>query len=82
MDADDTFLVLSFVGETRILGMNKDDELEETEIAAFDARSQVRNATVPDYSAGNLSNENRLRCRLYGAVTWCMTSLRKLPVLA
>ncbi|KAJ0844874.1 putative transcription factor WD40-like family [Helianthus annuus] len=34
-DLYDTFLVVSFISETRILAMNMEDELEETEIEAF-----------------------------------------------
>ncbi|KAK4488128.1 hypothetical protein RD792_003870 [Penstemon davidsonii] len=34
-DPYDTFLVVNFVGETRILAMNLEDELEETEIEGF-----------------------------------------------
>ncbi|KAJ7544909.1 hypothetical protein O6H91_09G098400 [Diphasiastrum complanatum] len=41
MDAFDTFLVVSFISETRILAMNTDDELEETEIAGFDSDAQT-----------------------------------------
>lgn len=33
----DRYLVLSFVGETRILGMNENDELDEADIAGFDS---------------------------------------------
>lgn len=41
MDAYDTYLVMSFVGETRVLGMNQDDELDEAEIAGFDSAASV-----------------------------------------
>uniref|UniRef100_A0A7N0V492 DNA damage-binding protein 1 n=1 Tax=Kalanchoe fedtschenkoi TaxID=63787 RepID=A0A7N0V492_KALFE len=34
-DPFDTFLVVSFISETRVLAMNMDDELEETEIEGF-----------------------------------------------
>lgn len=37
----DTFLVVSFISETRILAMNVDDELEETEIDGFDSEAQT-----------------------------------------
>ncbi|XP_010906318.1 DNA damage-binding protein 1a [Elaeis guineensis] len=40
-DPYDTFLVVSFISETRILAMNMDDELEETEIEGFDAQAQT-----------------------------------------
>lgn len=38
----DTYLVLAFVGETRILEINAEDELDEAEIEGFDAEQQVR----------------------------------------
>ena len=41
MDAFDKYLVLSFVGETRILAINEDDELDEAELAGFNSQSQV-----------------------------------------
>ena len=40
-DAYDTYLVLSFVGETRVLGMNAEDELDEADIPGFDSSAQV-----------------------------------------
>lgn len=40
-DTFDKYLVLSFVGETRILAINDDDELDEAEMPAFDANAQV-----------------------------------------
>jgi DNA damage-binding protein 1 len=40
-DAFDSFMVLTFVGETRLLAMNDEDELEEAEPEGFDADSQV-----------------------------------------
>jgi DNA damage-binding protein 1 len=40
-DTFDTFLVVSFISETRILAMNVDDELEETEIDGFDSDTQT-----------------------------------------
>ena len=41
MDAFDKYLVLSFVGETRILAIDEDDELDEAELAGFNSQSQV-----------------------------------------
>ena len=41
MDAFDTFLVLTFVGETRVLAINSEDELDEAEIEGFDSEAQV-----------------------------------------
>lgn len=43
MDAYDTYLVLAFVGETRVLGINAEEELDEAEIPGFDAAAQVWN---------------------------------------
>ncbi|KAF8391008.1 hypothetical protein HHK36_023308 [Tetracentron sinense] len=40
-DPYDTFLVVSFISETRILAMNPDDELEETEIEGFYSQVQT-----------------------------------------
>lgn len=40
VDMFDTFLVVSFVSETRILAMNSEDELEETEIEGFVSDAQ------------------------------------------
>lgn len=37
----DSFLVLTFVGETRLLAMNEEEELEEAEPEGFDADNQV-----------------------------------------
>ncbi|KAF2589788.1 hypothetical protein F2Q70_00040255 [Brassica cretica] len=43
-EASDTFLVVSFIGETRIFAMNRVDELEETEIKGF--LSEVTSSSV------------------------------------
>ncbi|GLT97110.1 hypothetical protein SLE2022_146930 [Rubroshorea leprosula] len=40
-DPFDTFLVVSFINETRILAMNLEDELEETEIEGFSSQVQT-----------------------------------------
>ncbi|KAH7654344.1 DNA damage-binding protein 1 [Dioscorea alata] len=40
-DVYDTFLVVSFINETRVLAMNMEDELEETEIEGFYAQAQT-----------------------------------------
>uniref|UniRef100_A0A2N9GAR2 DNA damage-binding protein 1 n=1 Tax=Fagus sylvatica TaxID=28930 RepID=A0A2N9GAR2_FAGSY len=40
-DPFDTFLVVSFISETRILAMNLEDELEETEIEGFCSQVQT-----------------------------------------
>ncbi|XVF00511.1 hypothetical protein REPUB_Repub04eG0007500 [Reevesia pubescens] len=40
-DPFDTFLVVSFISETRILAMNIEDELEETEIEGFNSQVQT-----------------------------------------
>ncbi len=41
MDAYDKYLVLTFVGQTRILAMNAECELGEVEIPGFDAEAQT-----------------------------------------
>ncbi|CAI0545441.1 unnamed protein product [Linum tenue] len=40
-DPFDTFLVVSFISETRVLAMNLEDELEETEIEGFYSQVQT-----------------------------------------
>ncbi|XP_020248507.1 DNA damage-binding protein 1a [Asparagus officinalis] len=40
-DPHDTFLVVSFISETRFLAMNMEDELEETEIEGFYSQAQT-----------------------------------------
>ncbi|KAF3664074.1 DNA damage-binding protein 1 [Capsicum annuum] len=40
-DPYDTFLVVSFISETRVLAMNLEDELEETEIEGFNSQVQT-----------------------------------------
>lgn len=40
-DAHDTYLVLSFVGETRVLAINAAEELDEETVAGFDAEAEV-----------------------------------------
>ena len=47
MDAFDTYLVISFVGETRILAINADDELDEAELPGFSADAQVTFIVAP-----------------------------------
>lgn len=42
MDAYDTYLVLTFVGETRILAISAEDELDEAEIDGFNNDTQVQ----------------------------------------
>lgn len=49
MDAFDKYLVLSFVGETRILAINEDDELDEAEVAGFNQQSQVWQSHIHSY---------------------------------
>jgi hypothetical protein len=41
MDAFDSHLVLSFVGETRLLAISEEDVLDEAAIEGFDADSQT-----------------------------------------
>uniref|UniRef100_A0A061SBD9 DNA damage-binding protein 1 n=1 Tax=Tetraselmis sp. GSL018 TaxID=582737 RepID=A0A061SBD9_9CHLO len=40
-DQHDKYLVVTFVGETRILGLNEDDELEEVELEGLNAEAQT-----------------------------------------
>ncbi|KAH8972743.1 hypothetical protein BDL97_01G007000 [Sphagnum fallax] len=40
-DKFDSFLVVSFITETRILAINADDELEETKIDGFDSKAET-----------------------------------------
>ena len=40
-DAHDTFLVVSFVSETRVLALSAEDELDETELAGFECDQQT-----------------------------------------
>lgn len=46
-DSHDSLLVLTFVGETRLLAINEDDELEEAEPEGFDADAQVCSSFWP-----------------------------------
>lgn len=41
-DPFDSLLVLTFVGETRLLAINEEDELEEAELDGFEVDAQVR----------------------------------------
>lgn len=45
-DEFDTYLVLTFVGETRVLAINAEDELDEAALAGFDADAQVSSGVV------------------------------------
>lgn len=45
-DSFDSALVLTFVGETRVLGMNSEEELDEVDIPGFDSAAQVRNNLI------------------------------------
>lgn len=40
-DTYDRFLVVTFISETRILAINEEDELDETEIEGFDGEAQT-----------------------------------------
>lgn len=40
-DEHDAQLVLTFVGETRVLAINEEEELDEAEVEGFDARAQT-----------------------------------------
>ena len=60
--------MLAFVGETRILEINAEDELDEAEIDGFDAEQQVHTRCVflKSQSQHNLSRE--LECICVGIV--------------
>ncbi len=58
-DKFDTYLVLAFVGETRILEINAEDELDEAEIDGFDAEQQVQTRPV---FAKSQSQQECLEC--------------------
>lgn len=83
MDVNDAYLVLTFIGETRILGLNDEDELDEAEIPGFDSNSQVGLISFLDfpvccelitiYSTWFCS----LHYRHFGVASWLMTSLCK-----
>ncbi|KAJ8449900.1 hypothetical protein Cgig2_029262 [Carnegiea gigantea] len=62
-DVYDTFLVVSFISETRILAMNLEDELEETEIEGFD--SQVQTLFCHDAVYNQLVQVGPLRCYFF-----------------
>ncbi|KAK6154837.1 hypothetical protein DH2020_009085 [Rehmannia glutinosa] len=61
-DPYDTFLVVSFISETRILAMNLEDELEETEIEGFcsDVETLFCHDAVYDQLVQVTSNSVRL----------------------
>ena len=68
MDAYDTYLVLTFVGETRILAISAEDELDEAEIDGFQSDTQVRRvaATHKETDSNFVRSRGMLRfCGLY-----------------
>lgn len=60
-DRFDTYLVLAFVGETRILEINAEDELDEAEIKGFYAEQQVRQSVK---SSIRLQNKHSVQSAL------------------
>ncbi|KAI4365220.1 hypothetical protein MLD38_021226 [Melastoma candidum] len=66
-DPYDTFLVVSFISETRILAMNLEDELEETEIEGF--CSQVQTLFCHDAVHNQLVQVTSSSVRLVSALT-------------
>lgn len=40
-DVGDSYMILSFIGETRVLGMNMEEELDEIELNGVDIVSTV-----------------------------------------
>ncbi len=61
-DKFDTYLVLAFVGETRILEINAEDELDEAEIDGFDAEQQVQTRCVFLKSSSQHDFSRELEC--------------------
>lgn len=53
-DEFDSLLVITFVGDTRILAMNAEDELEEAELPGFDTDVQVMCTPMLTQHACNL----------------------------
>ncbi|GMI74364.1 damaged DNA binding protein 1A [Hibiscus trionum] len=66
-DPFDTFLVVSFISETRILAMNLEDELEETEIEGFN--SQVQTLFCHDAAYNQLVQVTSSSVRLVNSVS-------------
>ncbi|GAV76408.1 CPSF_A domain-containing protein/MMS1_N domain-containing protein [Cephalotus follicularis] len=66
-DPFDTFLVVSFISETRILAMNMEDELEETEIEGF--CSQVQTLFCHDAMYNQLIQATSSSIRLVSSTT-------------
>ncbi|CAA7054607.1 unnamed protein product [Microthlaspi erraticum] len=66
-EAFDTFLVVSFISETRILAMNIEDELEETEIEGF--LSQVQTLFCHDAVHNQLVQVTSNSVRLVSSTT-------------
>ncbi|KAM2703176.1 hypothetical protein EV2_004801 [Malus domestica] len=66
-DPFDTFLVVSFISETRILAMNLEDELEETEIEGF--CSQVQTLFCHDAVCNQLVQVTSSSVRLVSSTT-------------
>ncbi|CAN6902918.1 unnamed protein product [Brassica oleracea var. botrytis] len=66
-EASDTFLVVSFIGETRIFAINRVDELEETEIKGF--LSEVRTLFCHDAVHNQLVQVTSSSVRLVSSET-------------
>lgn len=66
-DPYDTFLVVSFISETRILAMNMEDELEETEIEGF--ASQVQTLFCHDAVYNQLVQVTSSSVKLVSSIT-------------
>ncbi|KAK7282168.1 hypothetical protein RIF29_10756 [Crotalaria pallida] len=56
-DPFDTFLVVSFTSETRIIAMNLEDELEETEIEGFCSQVTSNSVRLVSSTTRELRNE-------------------------
>ena len=77
-DRFDTYLVLAFVGETRILEINAEDELDEAEIEGFDAEQQVRQSVT---ASVRLQNKRSAQSALLD-VKLGQTITKGMPVMA
>ena len=69
-DSHDSRLVLTFVGETRILEINAEDELDESEVPGFDALAQV---DTPPHKTLNSKPYTLQRVRGCDPMTPCAT---------
>jgi hypothetical protein len=83
-DVDDSYMILSFIGETRVLGMNMEEELDEIELNGVDIVSTVwLNLNASSMRAHNFECECITRmswyliCRLFIVPIWKLKPLLK-----